>query len=58
MVGAPWREICKAPMTAAGIDPEAVEAEVQRRRGSDGNAALVKKIDSGHHMQCISKANV
>lgn len=32
--GAPWREICAAPMQQHGIKPEDVEAEVERRKAA------------------------
>jgi hypothetical protein len=39
LAGAPWREICAAPMSINCIDPEEVQAEIDKRRGEMGGAA-------------------
>jgi len=34
MAGAPWKEICKGPMIANGIDPKEIEEELSHRQGN------------------------
>ncbi|MBU6454817.1 MAG: hypothetical protein KGS72_23820 [Cyanobacteria bacterium REEB67] len=39
LAGAPWREICAAPMSKNAIDPEEVQAEIDKRRGDTSSEA-------------------